>query len=49
MGPWRPNNDGKTLSYNPYNWNKRANIIYIEQPVGVGFSYSTKIDYNILD
>jgi len=46
LGPFRPNPDGKTLSLFEYRWNKIANIIWIEAPVGVGFSYSNvKSDY----
>eukprot|EP00616_Rhizochromulina_sp_CCMP1243_P006264 CAMPEP_0118972326 /NCGR_PEP_ID=MMETSP1173-20130426/8657_1 /TAXON_ID=1034831 /ORGANISM="Rhizochromulina marina cf, Strain CCMP1243" /LENGTH=466 /DNA_ID=CAMNT_0006921851 /DNA_START=27 /DNA_END=1427 /DNA_ORIENTATION=- len=45
QGPFRPQEDG-TLTTNPYAWNKAANYLFIEQPVGVGFSYSTtKSDY----
>ena len=45
IGPFKPNEKLK-LDYNPYTWNKFANIVYVEQPVGVGYSYSNhKKDY----
>ena len=37
QGPFRPTADGK-LAANPHSWNKIANMIFIEQPAGVGFS-----------
>ncbi|CAL1389221.1 unnamed protein product [Linum trigynum] len=37
-GPFRPN--GKNLVRNGYSWNREANMLYLETPVGVGFSYS---------
>ncbi|KAK3042509.1 hypothetical protein RJ639_000233 [Escallonia herrerae] len=38
-GPFRPN--GQVLVRNEYSWNTEANMLYLETPVGVGFSYST--------
>ena len=39
QGPFRPTADGK-LTPNPDAWNKIANMVFIEQPAGVGFSYT---------
>ncbi|KAK3025238.1 hypothetical protein RJ639_044586 [Escallonia herrerae] len=47
LGPFRVNRDGKTLYRNDYSWNRDANIIFLESPAGVGFSYSNiTSDYN---
>eukprot|EP01104_Vermistella_antarctica_P004151 TRINITY_DN14657_c0_g1_i1.p1 TRINITY_DN14657_c0_g1~~TRINITY_DN14657_c0_g1_i1.p1 ORF type:complete len:524 (-),score=79.05 TRINITY_DN14657_c0_g1_i1:84-1544(-) len=40
-GPFRVHDDGETLYLNDYSWNKAANMIYIEAPCGVGFSYGS--------
>ncbi|GLJ12192.1 hypothetical protein SUGI_0186370 [Cryptomeria japonica] len=48
LGPFRINSDRKTLSTNPYAWNQVANVVFLDSPIGVGFSYSnTTSDYDI--
>ncbi|XP_061352666.1 serine carboxypeptidase-like 40 [Gastrolobium bilobum] len=47
LGPFRVNSDGKTLHINRYSWNYAANVLFLESPVGVGFSYSNRsTDYD---
>eukprot|EP01018_Ginkgo_biloba_P005848 Gb_09232 [translate_table: standard] len=47
IGPFRVSSDGKTLYNNYFSWNRVANILFLESPAGVGFSYSKTIaDYD---
>lgn len=38
-GLCRITNDSSSVTLNRYSWNNEANIKYIDQTVGVGFSY----------
>ncbi|GER48626.1 serine carboxypeptidase [Striga asiatica] len=40
LGPFRVHSDGKTLYTNKFAWNHAANVLFLESPAGVGFSYS---------
>ncbi|KAG1819078.1 Alpha/Beta hydrolase protein [Suillus subaureus] len=40
-GPCLVNADLNSTILNPYSWNSLSNMIYIDQPIGTGFSYGT--------
>lgn len=44
LGPYLVNPDGKTLKKNIYAWNTVANVLFLEAPACVGFSYDDKGD-----
>ncbi|KAL1189527.1 Serine carboxypeptidase-like 42 [Cardamine amara subsp. amara] len=50
LGPFYPTGDGRGLRVNSMSWNKASNLLFVESPAGVGWSYSNKSsDYNTGD
>lgn len=50
LGPFFPRGDGRALRRNSKSWNKASNLLFVESPAGVGWSYSnTSSDYNTGD
>ncbi|XAR72882.1 Carboxypeptidase D [Bertholletia excelsa] len=48
IGPFGVKPDGRTLYSRTHSWNRAANVLFLESPAGVGFSYSnTSSDYPI--
>nr|DAD32672.1 TPA_asm: hypothetical protein HUJ06_011523 [Nelumbo nucifera] len=42
LGPFLIRNNRSQLIYNRFSWNKVANLLFVEAPVGVGFSYTNR-------
>ncbi|GMY29408.1 serine carboxypeptidase-like 42 [Fagus crenata] len=50
LGPFYPRGDGRSLRKNSMSWNKASNLLFVESPAGVGWSYSnTSSDYTCGD
>ncbi|GIY85707.1 lysosomal protective protein [Caerostris darwini] len=49
LGPFRMSADGKSLHNNSYSWNRVANLLFLEAPAGVGFSYADNGNYSTDD
>ncbi|KAH9821652.1 putative carboxypeptidase C [Melampsora americana] len=44
LGPCNVANGGEDTKSNPHSWNNNANIIFLDQPVKVGYSYTDEDD-----
>ncbi|KAJ6681540.1 CARBOXYPEPTIDASE [Salix koriyanagi] len=50
LGPFFPSGDGRGLRRNSMSWNRASNLLFVESPAGVGWSYSnTTSDYTTGD
>merc|ERR1712216_128737 len=43
-GPCSVRAGGKSTKMNPYSWNRKSTIIFVDQPAGTGFSYGARSD-----
>lgn len=46
-GPCKVGKDSKSTILNPWSWNNEVNMLYLDQPVQVGFSYDSLINGTI--
>jgi hypothetical protein len=47
-GPCYINSDSNSTTLNPWSWNNKVNMLYLDQPVQVGFSYDQLVP-SVLD
>lgn len=41
-GPYKLDQAGEVLSLNPYSWHLAANMLYVDNPIGTGYSNAVK-------
>lgn len=46
VGPFRVNKNGEVI-YNEGSWHKSADVIFVDQPAGTGYSYSDEYDHDL--
>jgi cathepsin A (carboxypeptidase C) len=39
LGPYLMSSHGNSTIHNEYGWNKKTNLLFVDRPVSVGFSY----------
>lgn len=49
IGPVTTDNYSGKFNLNPYSWNLQANLLFIEQPAGVGFSTTSDVKHKWTD
>lgn len=47
LGPCFVGADSKTTVQNPWAWNNEVNMLFLDQPVQVGFSYDTPTNFSV--
>jgi len=46
LGPCAVANEGKNLTYNPYSWTSKSSVLFLDQPINVGLSWSDSESVN---
>lgn len=47
LGPCSVNKDGSEDTYNKYSWTRKTNMIFLDQPTNVGFSYGDGVSNTV--
>jgi hypothetical protein len=43
-GPYKSSDDGATLARNPHSWHSNMTMLFVDNPVGVGFSHTNSTE-----
>ncbi|RSL86659.1 hypothetical protein CDV31_016369 [Fusarium ambrosium] len=49
LGPCRVTLDGSSTLENPYGWNSNATVLFVDQPIPVGFSYGKTMPSGLVE